>query len=270
MSIQLIKEQLVDAGLHEESTERLLEAYQDMRFYLGSEDYVAAGAYVGNFCENLANIILKEAGEGANPHIQVGNFVDNIQANNYDTGDLDYELCVTIPRVMRVAYDLRNNRVSVHVNLEVPVNHTDTQTAVRLCTWMLTDLLRIYGDEDDIDEIAGLVEELAAPLTPYIDSYNGKRIIMSRELDVDEEILVHLYAIGREVDADTLTEWVPGADGHKVKSTLGRLKQAREARYDSATAKITPLGIERAEEIIDEHLDGIDSLSRRHEQQVES
>lgn len=270
MTLETIRSQLLEASLHEESVNRMLDHFEDMRFYLGNEDYVEAGAHVGNFCENMANVIRAETDAGIDPHIGVGNFIDNITNGHFDTDALDREVRLLIPRAMRPAYDLRNQRDSVHVNLEIPVNHSDTQTAVRLCTWMLAELLRVYGDEDDIDEIASMIGKLASPNTPYIDSYNGKRLIMSQDLDVEEELLVHLQALGTEVDADTLSEWVMGADAHTVKSRLGNLKQARKVHYEDGVAKITPRGIDEAEEIIAEHFEsGIDEISRRDEQLTE-
>lgn len=270
MTLEAIRSQLLYADLHEESVNRMLDHYEDMRFYLGNEDYVEAGAHVGNFCENMANIIRAETDAGIDPNIGVGNFVNNIVNGHFDTDSLDRGVRLIIPRAMRAAYDLRNQRDSVHVNLEIPVNHSDTQTAVRLCTWMLAELLRVYGDEDDVDEIANMIEDLASPNTPYIDSYDGKRLIMSQELDVEEELLVHLQALGTEVDADTLSEWIMEADAHTVKSRLGNLKQARKVHYEDGIAKITPLGVEEAEEIIDEHFEsGVEDLSRRDEQLAE-
>jgi hypothetical protein len=270
MSISLVQEQLLDAGLHEESVERLLEHYQDMRFRLGNREYIDAGAHIGNFCENLVNLILAETNQGAQARPSAGNFVDNILNGNYDTSDLAYEIRVTIPRAMRVAYDLRNNRDSVHINLDVPVNHSDTQTAVRLCTWMLTELLRVYGDENHVDEIADLIEELADPVTPYVDSYEGKRLVMHMELELEQELLVHLHTLGREVSADKLSEWLPEGNPHRVKSKLGNMKQSRKVHYEDGMAKITPIGVEEAEEIIEEYFEsGIPELSRHAEQQLE-
>lgn len=270
MSVDEIRGQLVKAGLHEESVERLLDHYQDMRFYLGNQDYVEAGTHVGNFCENVANIILEEVGEGVNPHVSVGNFLDKIVNGHYDTSDTSPTIQTTIPRMMRAAYDIRNHRDSVHVNLKVPVNHSDTQSAVRMCSWILTELLRIYGDEDDVDEIATMIDGLASPMTPYIDSYQGKRLIMSQELSVEEEILVHLYAYGRPLDAEKLADWIIEADAHSVKSKLGNLKQARKVHYENGVAKITTLGIQEAEDIINEHFEsGIGDLKRRDEQLAE-
>lgn len=255
MTVEFIRNQLHDAGLHEESVNRLIDHYQDMRFYLGNGNYIEAGAHVGNFCENLANVLLDQTSEGADPHIEVGRFLDNILNGNYDTSNLPYEAYMLIPRAMRAAYGIRNNRDSVHVNLEVPVNHSDTQTAVRLCTWMLAELLRIYGSEDHLDDIADMIEELGSPMMPYIAAHDGHRLIMSRDLTLEQEILIHLHLHGRELGAGQLEEWIPDHDGHRIRSRLGNLKQARKVFYEDGTAKITPLGSQDAEEIIEEHFE---------------
>ncbi len=270
MSVEFVRSELLSAGLHEESVNDLIEHYRDMRFHLSNENYVEAGAHVGNFCENLANIIRAQTGEGIDPHINVGDFLDDILNGNLPKNGLSYEVYTTIPRTMRVAYDIRNNRDSVHVNLEVEVNHSDTQTAVRLCTWMLSELVRVYSDADHRDDVAQLISQLAAPMTPYVDSYNGKRIVMSNDLELDDEILVHLYASGREVDSDKLEDWIIGADGRQIGGTLGSLKQNRKVHYEDGMAKITPIGVEEAEDIVEEHFDGeIPDIERRDAQMAD-
>lgn len=106
-------------------------------------------------------------------------------------------------------------------------------------------------------------------MTPYIDSYDGKRLVMHRDLELEEELLVHLYALGREVDADSLTEWIIGANSHTVKSRLGNMKQARKIHYEDGIAIITPLGVEEAMDIVEEHFGGeIPDVERRNEQMV--
>jgi|GEM_PF-4637115 len=270
MSVEFVRSELLDAGLHEESVNDLIEHYRDMRFHLSNENYVEAGAHVGNFCENLANIIRAETGEGIDPHIGVGDFLQDILNGNLPKNGLEYELYTTIPRTMRVAYDLRNNRDSVHVNLEVEVNYSDTQTAVRLCTWMLSELVRVYSDAEHRDEVAQLIQKLAAPMTPYVDSYNGNRIVMDDDLELEEEILVHLYALGHEVEADKLSDWIIGATGAQISGTLGSMKQKRKVHYEDGVAKITPIGVEAAEEIIGEYFGGdIPEIERRDEQMAE-
>lgn len=160
-----------------------------MRSHLSSENYVEAGAHIGNFCESMANIIRAETGEGVDPHIQAGRFIDNILNGNLPKNGLEDSVYTTIPRAMRVAYDLRNNRDSVHVNLKVEVNHSDTQTAVRLCTWMLAELVRVYSDEDHLDDVAELIEELAEPMTPEMEL--GDRVSDQMVVDAESRLEEH-------------------------------------------------------------------------------
>ena len=270
MSVEFTRSELLDARLHEESVNDLIQHYRNMRFHLSNENYVEAGAHVGNFCENLANIIRAETGKGIDPHISVGKFVDDILNGNLPKNGLDYEVYTSIPRIIRVAYDLRNNRDSVHVNLEVEVNHSDTQTAVRLCTWMLSELVRVYSDAEHRDDVAQLIEQLAEPMTPYVDNYNGNRIVMSNDLNLEEEILVHLYASGREIESDKLENWIIGADGPEITGTLGSLKQNRKVHYENGVAKITPIGVQQAECIIDEYFDGGVSDSKYRDEEMAS
>jgi uncharacterized protein (DUF849 family) len=103
-----------------------------------------------------------------------------------------------------------------------------------------------------------------------IQEVHGKRLVMHRELGLQEEVLVHLYALSHEVEADQLTAWIIGSNAHSVKSTLGTMKKSRKLHYDDGVAKITPIGVEEAEEVIEEYFDGaIPDVERRDEQMVD-
>jgi len=199
VSVDFVREELLDAGLHEESVEDLLEHYRKMRSHLSSENHVEAGAHVGDFCESMSNIIRAETGEGVDPHIQAGRFLDNILNGNLPKNGLEDSVYTTIPRAMRVAYDLRNNRDSVHVNLKVEVNHSDTQTAVRLCTWILAELVRVYSDEDHLDDVAEIIEEFAEPMTTEMGLAErvSDRMVVDTESRLEEhfEEVNHLFQI---------------------------------------------------------------------------
>ncbi|MFC7044610.1 hypothetical protein ACFQH6_03535 [Halobacteriaceae archaeon GCM10025711] len=254
MSYAQIKGELVDAGLHEESVERMLDHYEKMRLALGSHKYGEAGRHIGTFCENTVNLLREEMGEGVKPSVKVGKFVDDSLNGKIGLGAPD-EVRLSIPRAISAAYEIRNNRDSVHVNLDVPVNHADTQTGVRICSWILGELLRVYGDEDHMDEIAQLIDELASPVTPFIDIHNGKRLIMNTDLTPPEEILIHLFVDGKELDSEELADWIPGASKQTIGGSLGQMKRDRLVYYEDGRAKITARGAKRAEEIIEENFD---------------
>lgn len=184
-----IHSQLINAGLHEESVNRLIDHYTKMRRYLREENYDDVGNHVGNFCENVVNILQDYIGEGVENHPDVNTFVNSITSGKFDPTELDYETQFVLPHTLRAAYDLRNRRDSVHVNLKIPVNHSDQQTAVRQCSWILAELVRYFGDKEDLDEIRLLIEELARPVTTL---YEDKRVYLIGRV---EEVLPEYITI---------------------------------------------------------------------------
>lgn len=163
MTRDILSEQLLDGGLHEESTKRLLDHFEQLQTALRDENYGEVGRHVGNFCENLSNILRVESGVKVDPHPDLGTFVNRITSGGFDE-ELPYELKIMVPHAMRIAYDLRSRRDTVHINLQTPVNHADAALSERLCAWMLAELVREYGSEEDIDKIHDLLEELATPV----------------------------------------------------------------------------------------------------------
>ena len=167
MSLEKVKQELLEGGLHEESVERLLDHYQSMQGRIQEGEYDEAGTHIGNFCENMVNILRDAMSESVEARPNVGTFVDHCTGGNIGTGEPD-SIRLQVARVLRAAYDIRNNRDSVHVNLQVPVNHADTQAGIAMCSWMLAEILRVYGDgdeTDDMEEIGALIEEISEPVT---------------------------------------------------------------------------------------------------------
>ncbi|RDZ33918.1 MULTISPECIES: hypothetical protein [unclassified Haloferax] len=167
MSLEKVKQELLEGGLHEESVERLLNHYQSMQRRIQEGEYDEAGTHIGNFCENMVNILLDAMGESVEARPDVTGFVNGSTSGKYGT-DEPKSIWVQVPNVIRAAYDIRNNRDSVHVNLQVPVNHADTQAGIAMCSWMLAEVLRVYGDGDETDnmeQIGALIEELSEPVT---------------------------------------------------------------------------------------------------------
>lgn len=167
MSFEKVKQELLKGGLHEESVERLLNHYQSMHGRVEQGEYDEAGTHIGNFCENMVNILRDMMGESVEPRPSVGTFVDHSTSGSIGGGE-PHSIRIQVPRVLRAAYDIRNNRDSVHVNLQVPVNRADTQAGISMCSWMLAEILRVYGDgseTSDMVEIGELIEELSEPVT---------------------------------------------------------------------------------------------------------
>lgn len=167
MGLETVRQELLDGGLHEQSVKRLLEHYQSMQTRMKEGEYDEAGTHIGNFSENMVNILRDQMDESVQSRPDVGTFVDSCTSRNIGNSEPD-SIQLQVPRTLRAAYDIRNNRDSVHVNLKVPVNHADTQAGIAMCSWMLAEVLRTYGasdDTDDMKEVGDLIEELSEPVT---------------------------------------------------------------------------------------------------------
>lgn len=167
MSLEKVREELLDGGLHEQSVKRLLDHYQSMQTRMREGEYDEAGTHIGNFCENMVNVLRDQMGEPVESRPNVGKFVNECTSGKFGTTELD-SIRLQIPNMLRAAYDIRNNRDSVHVNLQVPVNHADTQTGIAMCSWMLAEVLRVYGtstNTNGMEEVGELIDELAQPIT---------------------------------------------------------------------------------------------------------
>jgi len=200
VSLEQIRQELLEGGLHEESVDRLLDHYQSMRTRMGEGNYDEAGTHLGNFCENMVNLIRVQMGEDVLDHPHLNGFVSDCLDGTIGVDEPD-SIRLQIPRVLRAAYDIRNNRDSVHVNLRIPVNHADTQAGFAMCSWMLAEVLRVYGDGDhseDMQEVGELIDEISEPLTES----NPLAALETAAGDFD-----------REAVADVLEDVVRIADG---------------------------------------------------------
>lgn len=264
MSLQEAKSELLGAGLHQQSVERLLDYYEAMQFHLQAGEFDEIGNDVGNFCENAANVVLSSMGEQIRPNISFGDFMDDIENGVLNT-NVDRGLRLTIPRMLRGAYELRSTRDYVHTDLENPVNHADSQTAVEICSWVLADLIRIHGNPSHMDEIAEMIENAISPDIPFIDDYGDEPpLVLHDDLTTGQEVLIHLYfADGQTLNADQLLERIPGSTPGSVRGALGAFTPGRVLRYDSDTgeAMLTAKGRQRARSILEKEFDDADFVT---------
>lgn len=254
MSLQEAESELLGAGLDQESVERMMEHYEAMQFHLQAGEYDEIGNDVGNFCENAANVVLSSMGETIRPNINFGHFMDDIENGVLNT-NVDRALRLTIPRMLRSAYELRSARDFVHTDLENPVNHADSQTAVEICSWVLAELIRLHGEEAHMDEISAMIEEAISPNIPFIDDYGDEPpLVLHDDLSTGQEVLIHLYfADGQTLNADELLERIPGSSPNSIRGALGSFSPSRVVRYDSNSgqAVLTAKGRKRARLILE-------------------
>jgi len=235
--------------LDKELIDNIVRYYNEMRNYYALGKFEETGLHAGKFCENTANLICYILTGKVEKNPQLGNLLDEIEKVQSSVKNVDDVLRITIPRVLRAAYEMRNKRNTVHENMEIDLNEIDSRCMVSLCSWILSEFVRIFYT-GNMSEATSLIERIIQIDFPMIDDYEGKKLIMSNNLSVPEEVILHLTNIGIEIDVEELTKWIPDSDVNHIRTVLRQLREKRLVYYEGNITKITPLGAESARETL--------------------
>jgi hypothetical protein len=235
--------------LDSELVDNIVRHYKEMRNHYVFGRFEETGLHAGKFCENAANLVLYILTGKIETSPQLGNLLDDIEKAQSSVKNVDDMLRITIPRVLRAAYEIRNKRNTVHENMKIDLNEIDSRCMVSLCSWVLSEFIRIFYT-GSMNEATNLIERIIQIDFPFIDDYDGKKLIMSNNLSVPEEVLVHLTNVRVEVDIEELAKWIPNTDINHIRTVLRQLKEKRFVYYEGNIAKITPLGANSARETL--------------------
>lgn len=120
----------------------------------------------------------------------------------------------TVPLV-RLLLDFRNNRDAAHLG-GFDANSMDTLFVLTSATWILCELVRVYGGYQ-MSEAQGIVDGLSAKEYPVIVEREGELFIARHDLATKQEILVLLTR-----DASATGPFVESKVGDTNKSRVRR------------------------------------------------
>jgi hypothetical protein len=101
------------------------------------------------------------------------------------------DLRITLSRIARATYTLRNKRNILHKG-QVDTNIYDLKFIYSCAQWTLTELIRQFIT-NDIHKAGEIVEFIQLPVSSIIESIDDRKIIHAN-LSVKEEILLVLYS----------------------------------------------------------------------------
>jgi hypothetical protein len=237
--------------LDKENLKNAMIEYNKMRLEYARNDPEAAALHGGKFCEYIGNLllILFKVHDKDRPELgEILNEIDKL-ANDRGNKNLDISLRLTIPRMLRAAYELRSRRGFLHVNKDININLIDSSALLKICSWILAEFIRLYytGDMKTADE---LIETAITGDLPFIDEFRGKIMVFGRNLSVVEKVLVLLASLKVESKVETVYESLYKYGKNHVLITLRRLSERELIYYDNGYVKITPLGLSEADDII--------------------
>ena len=265
MSISLNNEKDLEHALShipDKFKNKIIASYLELKQrYIGASrdsSWDAAGLSAGKFCESVFRFLQNEF-TGA--YIAFGKHIPNFAD---ECGKLiklpstvgNESTRIIIPRALIYLYTLRGKRGIGHVGGDVEANQIDMATIVRICDWIICELIRVYHNLS-LEEAQAIVDALSQRELPFIWHIAGKKRVLKTGLSYRQQTLLLLYT---ETDTGVLTEdlceWVEHPRLREFRSTvLGKLHGERLIEYNKTNeiAYLSPLGIEEVEtEIIKE------------------
>lgn len=248
---ELLNAMTVNGQLDKPTLENILLEYNKMRLDYASNDLESAALHGGKFCEHFGNLLLIIFGVTAKDRPELGEILNQIEklSNDQNFQNLDISIRLTIPRMLKAAYELRSRRNFLHVDKDININLIDSSTLLKMCSWILSELIRIYYT-GDMKAAGELIDTAITSEMPFIDDFRGKKIVFAKGFSVAEKALVLLASLKTEFKVDTLCEWLLPFSKNHVLTALRQLRDRGLIHYDNDYTKITPLGLAEAENLI--------------------
>lgn len=244
------------SNVSEKFRKKIINSYLELKQrYIGASrdsSWDAAGLSAGKFCESVFRFLQNEF-TGA--HIAFGKHIPNFAD---ECGKLiklpntigNESTRVIIPRALIYLYTLRGKRGIGHIGGDVEANQIDIATIVRICDWIICELIRVYHNLS-LEEAQAIVDALSQRELPFIWHVAGKKRVLKLGLSYKQQTLLLLYT---EPDTGVLTEdlceWVEHPRIRNFRSdVLSKLHDERLVEYDrnNEIIYLSPLGIQEVE-----------------------
>ncbi len=240
---------------------RIIESYTEIKRRhreAGSGSGIdAAGLSAGKFCESAIRLLQHElTGDSVRFGKHIPNFPDacrKLIVLDASTGP--ESLRVLIPRALVFLNTMRGKRGIGHVGGDIEANSIDLATIVRMCDWVLCELIRVYHNLP-IEDAQAVVDSLATKQLQDIWEIGGRKRILRTGLNFKQEVLLLLYSQPDSAAlAEELFEWSEHSNSSVFRrDVLKPLHKAKLIEYDQAEeiAYLSPLGVIEVEEVLDD------------------
>jgi hypothetical protein len=175
-----------------ELSTKLIEEYLEIKKRFAMNDWGPGQLKGGRFAEVVLRIYQHLLGE------TITSFGIDITATEktrilntvQSAGTIDAHARQKTVPLIRLLLDFRNNRDAAHLG-GFDANSMDTLFVMTSATWILCELVRIYGGYR-MHEAQAIVDGLAAKEYPVIIERQGELFIARHDLDAKQEVLVLL------------------------------------------------------------------------------
>ncbi|MEO8505378.1 MAG: hypothetical protein ABI609_15890 [Acidobacteriota bacterium] len=238
---------------------RIVDSYAEIkrrhREAVSGASLDAAGLSAGKFCESVIRLLQHAlTGDSTAFGKHIPNFPDACrQLITLDASTGPESLRILIPRALVFLNTMRGKRGIGHVGGDVEANSIDLATIVRICDWVMCELIRIYHDLP-IENAQAIVDSLAAKEVPLVWEVGGKKRVLRPGLNFKQKVLLLLYSQADSAAlAEEVFEWSEHPQmAHFRRDVLKPLHATKLIEYDRAEeiVYLSPLGISEVEKVL--------------------
>lgn len=212
------------ASLDPTLVDELFHAYEEAKsnYYLGGLRLSAVEG--GRFCEAALRLLQQRAFGTFDPLGKQLN-ADAVMKNltNVPGGSQPDSVRLHIPRALRVAYDVRNNRDAAHLGDGIDPNLQDATLVVGVLDWVLAEFVRLHHNVS-ADEAQRMVDDLVTRQAPVVQDFDGFLKVLAADLTASPRCLILLYQRGgKGATYEELSAWVKPAMRRNLRRTLDAL-----------------------------------------------
>lgn len=179
----------------------------------------------GRFCEAAIRMLQYKT---AGTYTPIGTPIANLDTEistlaNLPKADFSESIRLHIPRTIRVIYDIRSKRDSVHLG-NINPNLMDATLVLNCCKWILAELFRLEL-KIPANEAQKTIDYLIEKKIPIIQDFDGFLVTLNPRLSARDRMLVLLYYRSKEgATREELSLWLPPKMKKQLTINLTRLQ----------------------------------------------
>ncbi len=145
--------------------------------------------------------------------------IENLPASMKTTPTSEL-LFVTLPRVLRSIYTIRNKKEGAHTKA-FSVTAMDKRVMMNLCNWSLAQLVFFFGKDAALTE--GVLPKITLESIPTFQEFEDGRVAVFKKLSEERRLLLIIYYKDQRIGRDEL-ERITGLKRPNLRTCLAGLK----------------------------------------------
>lgn len=230
-----------------EIAQKILDAYKEIESNYVIKKWKPSELDAGHFVESARRIIEVELFGSHTPYTKNLPKFDDREINRYENAIGDDSFRMLLPRALKAVYNVRSKRGVGHVS-GISANEMDATYILYSVKWILSEIIRIKS-QLSVSETQKIISELIERKIELIWKKDGLVRILSKDIKITDQILIFLYDKD-EISDKTLQEMTEYKNISLFKNLLKKAHKNKFITYDKGICHITPVGIVRAELVI--------------------